>query len=203
MAGLDPAIREAFRCRAMDDRDRPGHRRPRTAETGDRIADPLRPAVVASGGADRDLVRRRPAAGDAGHLGIARRPALRLGDRRHFGARRASPSPPRSSSLAGWWAAAPVAKASGIEDPGCDRRRRGRRAMAGAAGGAARSPGLGRSPSCCSACSTSGSRGRSRWADRTFKAGFGIMLDDLLAAVYAALVLSVLLAIGGAFGVRP
>jgi phosphatidylglycerophosphatase A len=42
-----------------------------------------------------------------------------------------------------------------------------------------------------------------RWADRHIHGGFGIMLDDLLAAGYAAIVLSVLLAIGGAFGVRP
>jgi len=41
-----------------------------------------------------------------------------------------------------------------------------------------------------------------RWADRRVIGGFGIMLDDLLAAVYAFLVLSVLLAIGGVFGVR-
>jgi phosphatidylglycerophosphatase A len=41
-----------------------------------------------------------------------------------------------------------------------------------------------------------------RWADRRIHGGLGIMLDDLLAAVYAAVVLSALLAIGGAFGVR-
>jgi phosphatidylglycerophosphatase A len=40
------------------------------------------------------------------------------------------------------------------------------------------------------------------WADRRVHGGFGIMLDDLLAAAYAALMLSVLLAIGGATGVR-
>jgi phosphatidylglycerophosphatase A len=40
------------------------------------------------------------------------------------------------------------------------------------------------------------------WADRRVQGGFGIMLDDLLAAVYAAVIFSVLLAIGGAFGVR-
>ena len=34
-----------------------------------------------------------------------------------------------------------------------------------------------------------------RWADRRVKGGLGIMLDDLLAAVYAALVLSILLPI--------
>jgi phosphatidylglycerophosphatase A len=41
-----------------------------------------------------------------------------------------------------------------------------------------------------------------RWADRDITGGLGVMLDDLLAAVYAALVLWVLLAIGGVFGVR-
>jgi phosphatidylglycerophosphatase A len=41
-----------------------------------------------------------------------------------------------------------------------------------------------------------------RWADRHVHGGLGIMLDDLLAAIYAALTLLVLLAIAGAFGVR-
>jgi phosphatidylglycerophosphatase A len=41
-----------------------------------------------------------------------------------------------------------------------------------------------------------------RWADRHVNGGFGIMLDDVVAAVYAALALLVLLAIGGAVGVR-
>jgi phosphatidylglycerophosphatase A len=41
-----------------------------------------------------------------------------------------------------------------------------------------------------------------RRADRRVKGGLGIMLDDLLAAIYAVLVLLVLLAIGGAYGVR-
>jgi phosphatidylglycerophosphatase A len=41
-----------------------------------------------------------------------------------------------------------------------------------------------------------------RWADRHVPGGLGIMLDDLLAAVYAALVLSIVLAVGGAIGVR-
>ena len=40
------------------------------------------------------------------------------------------------------------------------------------------------------------------WADRHLAGGLGIMLDDLLAAVYAVLVLLALLAIGGAIGVR-
>jgi phosphatidylglycerophosphatase A len=41
-----------------------------------------------------------------------------------------------------------------------------------------------------------------RWADHHVKGGFGIMLDDLLAAVYAVALLSVLLAIGEVSGVR-
>jgi phosphatidylglycerophosphatase A len=40
-----------------------------------------------------------------------------------------------------------------------------------------------------------------RWADRRVKGGLGIMLDDIVAAGYAAIVLMMLLAIGGAFGV--
>jgi phosphatidylglycerophosphatase A len=40
------------------------------------------------------------------------------------------------------------------------------------------------------------------WADRHLKGGLGIMLDDILAAGYALLVLTVLRAIGGAAGVR-
>jgi phosphatidylglycerophosphatase A len=41
------------------------------------------------------------------------------------------------------------------------------------------------------------------WADREVPGGLGIMLDDALAALYALLVLMILLAIAGAFGVRP
>jgi phosphatidylglycerophosphatase A len=40
-----------------------------------------------------------------------------------------------------------------------------------------------------------------RWTDRHVHGGLGIMLDDVLAAVYAALALLVPLAIGRAFGV--
>jgi phosphatidylglycerophosphatase A len=40
-----------------------------------------------------------------------------------------------------------------------------------------------------------------RWADRHVKGGLGIMLDDLLAAVYAVVPVVVLL-VGGAFDVR-
>lgn len=41
-----------------------------------------------------------------------------------------------------------------------------------------------------------------RWADRRVSGGLGIMLDDILAAIYAALVWWVLAVIGGAVGVR-
>jgi phosphatidylglycerophosphatase A len=41
-----------------------------------------------------------------------------------------------------------------------------------------------------------------RWVDHHVPGGLGIMLDDLLAAFYAALALLVLLAIAGAVGVR-
>jgi phosphatidylglycerophosphatase A len=40
-----------------------------------------------------------------------------------------------------------------------------------------------------------------RWADRQIKGGLGIMLDDVLAAVYAAVPVLVLV-VGGAFDVR-
>ena len=41
-----------------------------------------------------------------------------------------------------------------------------------------------------------------RWADREVRGGLGIMLDDLLAAVYAVVLLWGLMSIGGASGVR-
>ena len=41
-----------------------------------------------------------------------------------------------------------------------------------------------------------------RWADRHVQGGMGIMLDDFLAAVYAVLVLSILLPISEVSGVR-
>jgi len=40
------------------------------------------------------------------------------------------------------------------------------------------------------------------WGDRRVHGGLGIMLDDLLAAIYAAICLSILVAVGGGFGVR-
>jgi phosphatidylglycerophosphatase A len=41
-----------------------------------------------------------------------------------------------------------------------------------------------------------------RWADRHIQGGLGIVLDDVPAAIYAAVALLVLLAIVGAFRVR-
>ena len=104
--------------------------------------------------------------------------------------------------LAGWWAAAAVAKSSGIEDP----------AAIVVDEVAAQWLVLLASPRDPLAWALAFVLFRIfdiwkpwpvRWADRHIHGGFGIMLDDLLAAGYAALVLSVLLAIGGAFGVRP
>jgi phosphatidylglycerophosphatase A len=40
------------------------------------------------------------------------------------------------------------------------------------------------------------------WADRHVRGGLGVVLDDLLAAVYAVILLLGLLATGGALGVR-
>jgi len=37
-----------------------------------------------------------------------------------------------------------------------------------------------------------------RWADRSFKGGFGVMFDDLVAAGYTLLALAVLVALFGA-----
>lgn len=41
-----------------------------------------------------------------------------------------------------------------------------------------------------------------RWADRRVSGGLGIMLDDILAAIYAVLVWWILAVIGGVVGVR-
>jgi len=41
------------------------------------------------------------------------------------------------------------------------------------------------------------------WVDRRVRGGLGVMLDDVLAAGYAALALALLLALGGEIGVRP
>ena len=104
--------------------------------------------------------------------------------------------------LAGWWASAVVAKASGIADPGAivvDEV-------------AAQWLVLLTAPRDLLAWVLAFVLFRLfdiwkpwpvRWADRHIHGGFGIMLDDVLAAGYAALVLSALLAIGGAVGVRP
>jgi phosphatidylglycerophosphatase A len=103
--------------------------------------------------------------------------------------------------VVGWWAAATVAKASGIEDPGAiviDEV-------------AAQWLVLLAAPLSPLAWGLAFLLFRTfdiwkpwpvRWADRHIHGGLGIMLDDILAAVYAALLLSVLLAFAGAFGVR-
>lgn len=101
----------------------------------------------------------------------------------------------------GWWAAATVAKASAIEDPGAvviDEV-------------AAQWLVLLPAPADPLAYALAFLLFRLfdiwkpwpvRWADRHVKGGLGIMLDDLLAAVYAVVVLSGLLAIGGVSRVR-
>ena len=103
--------------------------------------------------------------------------------------------------LLGWWAAAIVAKASGTEDPGAiviDEV-------------AAQWVVLVPAPLDPLAYVLAFGLFRvfdvwkpwpARWADQHVKGGLGIVLDDLLAAVYAVGLLSVLLAIGGASGVR-
>ena len=101
----------------------------------------------------------------------------------------------------GWWAAATVAKASAIEDPGAvviDEV-------------AAQWLVLLPAPADPLAYALAFLLFRLfdiwkpwpvRWADRHVKGGLGIMLDDLLAAVYAVVVLSGLLAIGRVSRVR-
>jgi phosphatidylglycerophosphatase A len=103
--------------------------------------------------------------------------------------------------VAGWWAAATVAKAEGIEDPAeiVIDEVAGQWLVLVAA------------PPSPLAYSLAFLLFRIfdiwkpwpvRWAERRVKGGLGIMLDDILAAVYAALLLLVLLAISGASGVR-
>ena len=65
----------------------------------------------------RDRVRHRPLAHDAGHMGVARRPALRLADRSGFGIAGLLIAA-AIIFVVGCWAAASVAEASGINDPG-------------------------------------------------------------------------------------
>ena len=104
--------------------------------------------------------------------------------------------------LAGWWASALVAKASGLADPGAI-------VVDEVAGqwlvllAAPRDPLAWALAFVLFRIFDIWKPWPVRWADRHIHRGFGIMLDDLLAAGYAALVLSALLAIGGAFGVRP
>ena len=101
----------------------------------------------------------------------------------------------------GWWAAATVAKASAIEDPGAiviDEV-------------AAQWLVLLAAPPAPLPYALAFLLFRAfdiwkpwpvRWADRSVKGGFGIMLDDLFAALYAMISLLVLLALGGVSGVR-
>jgi phosphatidylglycerophosphatase A len=103
--------------------------------------------------------------------------------------------------LVGWWAAAAVAKASAVEDPGAiviDEI-------------AAQWLVLLAAPPAPLPYALAFLLFRAfdiwkpwpaRWADRNVKGGFGIMLDDLFAALYAMLALLVLLALGGVSGVR-
>jgi phosphatidylglycerophosphatase A len=103
--------------------------------------------------------------------------------------------------LAGWWAAATVAQASAVEDPGAiviDEV-------------VAQWLVLLAAPPAPLPYALAFLLFRifdiwkpwpARWADRHVKGGLGIMLDDLFAAVYAVLTLLVLLALGGASGVR-
>lgn len=102
---------------------------------------------------------------------------------------------------AGWWAAAKVAKASGVEDPPAvviDE-------IAGQWATLLPAP-LDPLPYTLAFCLFRvfdvWKPWPVRWADRHVRGGLGIMLDDMLAAVYAALALLVLLAIAGVFGVR-
>jgi phosphatidylglycerophosphatase A len=103
--------------------------------------------------------------------------------------------------IVGWWAAATVAKASAIEDPGAiviDEV-------------AAQWLVLLAAPPALLPYALAFLLFRifdiwkpwpARWADRRVKGGLGIMLDDFFAAVYAICLLLVLLALGGVSGVR-
>ena len=103
--------------------------------------------------------------------------------------------------IIGWWAAATVSKASAIEDPGAVviDEVAGQWLVLLAA------------PPDLVAYALAFLLFRifdvwkpwpARWADRHVKGGLGIMLDDLFAAVYAAILLLALLTIAGASGVR-
>jgi phosphatidylglycerophosphatase A len=103
--------------------------------------------------------------------------------------------------FAGWWAAATVAKAGGIKDPGfvVIDEVVGQWLVLMAA---PRDPLAWLLAFLLFRIFDVWKPWPVRWADRDITGGLGIMLDDLLAAVYAAVVLSVLLASGGVFGVR-
>ena len=102
--------------------------------------------------------------------------------------------------FAGWWAAQTVTKAGGIKDPGAvviDEVA----AQCLVLLAAPRNPLAWVLAFLLFRIFDIGKPWPERWADRDVAGGFGVMLDDLLAAVYALLVLSALLAIGGVFGV--
>jgi phosphatidylglycerophosphatase A len=102
---------------------------------------------------------------------------------------------------AGWWAAAKVTKASGVEDPGAI-------VIDEVAGqwltllSAPLNPLSWILAFLLFRVFDIRKPWPASWAQRHVRGGLGVMLDDLLAAVYAALALLVLQAIGGAFGVR-
>jgi phosphatidylglycerophosphatase A len=103
--------------------------------------------------------------------------------------------------FAGWWAAGIVAKASAIEDPGAV-------VIDEVAGqwlvllAAPRDPLAYALAFLLFRVFDTWKPWPAGWADRHVRGGLGVVLDDILAAVYAAILLLGLLAAGGALGVR-
>jgi phosphatidylglycerophosphatase A len=103
--------------------------------------------------------------------------------------------------FAGWWAAGIVAKASAIEDPGAV-------VIDEVAGqwlvllAAPRDPLAYALAFLLFRVFDTWKPWPAGWADRHVQGGLGVVLDDILAAVYAAILLLGLLAAGGALGVR-
>jgi phosphatidylglycerophosphatase A len=103
--------------------------------------------------------------------------------------------------FAGWWAAGIVAKASAIEDPGAV-------VIDEVAGqwlvllAAPRDPLAYALAFLLFRVFDTWKPWPAGWADRHVRGGLGVVLDDLLAAVYAVILLLALLATGGALGVR-
>ena len=155
-----------------------------------------RRAAMASGGRSRHLVWRRLAAGHAGNLGISCGTALRMGDPRIVGHSRAGG---RHRARLGHWLVGrrTVARASAAADPAeivIDE-------VAGQWLALLATP-LAPLPYAAGfvifRIFDIWKPWPVSWADRNVKGGLGIMLDDLLAAVYAFFVLAV---ISGVFGV--